>query len=483
MLPGNKLNIRREEDLSWTFSMHQILCVTLFLVFPMTQCTFTGKQKAINDAAQCVLDILPYNMWGSRPLFMDNYLPHIIPQWDPLNPHDYLSWPVYDGPEDWAASCHFSSAMEQCLLPLSRYHLIETNPPVYSILIAAFYYLSLCEHQSTLADPRTNNAQCVHQRMLSDDVLRCQGLVSWQKGNPFLLVNRYEKNLRDFKWIGHAAANMYECMYRRGNWRHSCGPEVESMMWNLTRSFSKLALLYPGWSLLNMDQANLCDVCQPGSDLATYDTLVILRVKLLASFIVKNQSPYLFRRCQVSNFPLNQCHLRLMWRKDVYTMLCHQVRTVIIPEVTPHLPICDFDDWIRSAARICDMGYQRFTHTASHIARCTKDQDELFPCYKGLFMDRLSWGLVSTGRNWDFGHYNKVGLRYRQAHAQTKMCSLRLYDHLRETCRHGPPVVQLIQDIRVFLTIDVRGILSDGIVSWHNDSLNMKVLRQRVNQC
>ena len=457
--------------------------VILFIVSAMAQSTFAGKQEAIDAAARCVLDTIPLNMFMGRVEFLNNFLPHIIPQWEPLNPHDYLSWPVYNGPEDWAASCHFSSTIKQCLLPLSQYNLQDTNPPVHHLLVPAFYYLSLCEHQSPLTDPRTNNAQCIHQRMLSDDVLRCQGLVSWQKGDSFLLLNWYEKNLRSYKWIGNAAANMYECMYRRGNWRHSCGSEVESMMQNLTRSFSRLARLYPLSSLLNVDEANLCEVCKPGSDFTKYDNLAKLRVKLLGSFIAKNQSPYLFKRCQVSNYPLNQCHLRLMWRKDVYDMLCHQVRSVIIPEFTPHLPLCDFGDWMRSAVRICDMGYQRFTHTASHIARCTEEQDELFPCYKGLFMDRLSWGLVSTGRNWDFGYFNTLGLRYRQAYAQTKICSLRLYDHLSQTCKHGPPVVQLIQDIRVFLVIDVRGIMSDGMVSYHIAHLYMQALKQYVNQC
>ena len=124
-----------------------------------------------------------------------------------------------------------------------------------------------------------------------------------------------------------------------------------------------------------------------------------------------------------------------------------------------------------------------FMDMSSHIARCTNDQDELFPCYKGVHMDRLSWGLLSAGRNWES---RRTGTSYAgiypQVYHKIKMCSLRLYDHLHQTCRHGPPVAQLIQDLRVVLQIDVTGIFSETPI-WEKDFLWMQQHRQHVNNC
>ena len=453
--------------------------MNVFILVKVTQCTNT-EEAIINQAAQCVMDTIPDDIRLGKDLFLNNYLTHISSQLDPLNHHDYLMWPVFDGPEAWTASCHFRDTIKQCLLPLKRHRLPSYNGMVEEIIIPALYHQTLCEQQSTLVDPTTNNAECVHQRMLSDDVLRCQGLLSWFRGNPLFLIN--PDNLKFGRWAINAASAVYECIYERGNWRHSCGSEVEAMMKNLTKSFSGLAKLNPIESLNNMDHFDMCNLCKPGSDLTIYDKLHKLRQNLLRFVLLKNQSPYLFKRCKVVYSPLNQCHLRLVWRRGVYAMFCHKVKNVIIPEVSPFLPFCNFDEWISSAARICNMGYQMFMDMSSHIARCTNDQDELFPCYKGVYMDHLSWGLISAGRNWEFGTTGIYAGPYRQAYDKIKRCSLRLYDHLRQTCRHGPPVVQLIQDLRVVLQIDIPGIFSEEPI-WKKDHWWMQQHRQHVNNC
>ena len=282
--------------------------------------------------------------------------------------------------------------------------------------------------------------------------------------------------------MSNTGSSIYECIYKRGNWRHSCGSEVEAMMGNLTKSFSNLAKLnvrlFSSFAIL---QENFCDVCKPGSDLTNYDKLSKKRSILIAFLLYKNQSPYLFRQCNVVNYPLNQCHLRLIWRRDVYAMFCHQVRSVIIPVFIPHLPLCDLGDWIRSAVRICNLGYHRFMDTASHIARCTKDRDELFPCYKGLLLARTSWGLVSAGRVWNAGS-DKHGYQIRTVYNRVKTCAPHVYDHLRQTCRHGPPVVQLIQNLRTVLMIDVKAMFSYGPF-WHGSHLKFMKLGTHVNHC
>ena len=453
--------------------MYQLMYITVFMVLTTTQCAeaVTAKQKIIIDeAVQCVMDTMPEDFLAGGNLYKRKYVLDISSQWDPLNPRDYLMWPVYDGPEAWAASCHFSDTIKICLAPMMESHIKLQNEmnmtKVNNYIIPALYFITLCEHQSMLTDPRTNNAKCVHQRMLSDDVLRCQGLLSWYTGNQLLIFNidyidRWEK------MFGILRSSIFECIYNRGNWRHACGSEVEAMMGNLTKSFSRLAEKHRVSGMLTMLEHNMCDVCKPDSDLTMYDKLNNARINLLKLSLYRNQSPYLFRQCKEVNYPLNQCHLRLIWRRDVYAMFCHQVRNVIIPEFTPHLPLCDFGKYLRSAIRICKMGYGRFMGTASHIARCTKDEDVLFPCYKGLHLGPLVWGLVSAGRSW-FGDSDDRILEsaLRTVYHRIKTCVPRLYEHLRHTCRHGPPVVQLIQDIRVVLMIDAPTISSNGLL-WH----------------
>ena len=461
--------------------------VFVVLLLVTTQCSVVeaGKREiVIGEMAQCVLDTMPLDFLKGTDLFINKFMMNISLQWDPLNPHDYLMWPVYDGPEAWAASCHFSSTIKRCLQPVITSGI---KPPTSltehdsSILASAMYFMTLCEHQDILADPRTNNAECVHQRMLSDDVLRCLGILSWLNGSPLLMTNiNYPYQIH--KWLSNTASSVYECIYKRGNWRHSCGSEVEAMMGNLTKSFTNLAKSNDSFAHhLSMLQGNICNICEPGVDITKYDKLNILRETILANLLYHNQSPYLFRQCNVVNYPLNQCHLRLTWRRDVYAMFCHQVRSVIIPVFTPHLPLCDLGDWKRSAARICNMGYQRFMDTASHIARCTKDQDELFPCYKGLYMGPLPWGLVLAGRMWDY-IFNFNGMPLRIVYDRIKTCVPHVYDHLRQTCRRGPPVVQLIQDLRVTLMIDVPSMSSRG-PAWFVNHIKMMRLGIHVNHC
>ena len=436
----------------------------ILYVAPVVQ---AGRREIIiAKAAQCVLETMPSDTISSGDLFIKTFMMNISSQWDPLNPHDYLMWPVYDGPEAWAASCHFSSALKQCLEPIFEYGVKLQQPMTNEhihVIVPALFFIKLCEHQSTLTNPITNNAECVHQRILSDDVLRCLGLLSWYKGNPFVIANiNYRQN--DNKWISDMASSVFECINVKGNWRHSCGSEVEGMMGKLTQSFSRVAKLTVSiFTHFTMLEYNLCDVCKQGSDLTTYVNLNNARYNLLAWLVLRSQSTYLFKQCKEVNYPLDQCHLRLMWRSGVYDMFCHKVKTHIIPVFTPHLPLCDFDDWIRSASRICNMGYDTFMDTASHIARCTKDQDELFPCYKGLYMGLLSWGLVSAGRIWNSGTGPlRYGPRLRTVYERMNNCIPRLYDHLRQTCRYGPPVVQLIQDLRVVLMIHAPAMFSMG---------------------
>ena len=72
---------------------------------------------------------------------------------------------------------------------------------------------------------------------------------------------------------------------------------------------------------------------------------------------------------------------------------------------------------------------------AGHIEHCTDGKDELFPCYKGLYLDRrMSWGLLTASRLWSHAYVNNLGATYRAIYPRIKQCSKLVYDHLYKTC-------------------------------------------------
>ena len=120
---------------------------------------------------------------------------------------------------------------------------------------------------------------------------------------------------------------------------------------------------------------------------------------------------------------------------------------------------------------------------AGHIEHCTDGKDELFPCYKGLYIDmQMSWGLLTASRLWWFASFNKLGATYRAIYPRIKQCSKLVYDHLSKTCRYGPPVVRLIQDIRTVLSISQSDINSDGLI-WQSIHKVMTGWKIYVLQC
>ena len=113
--------------------------------------------------------------------------------------------------------------------------------------------------------------------MLSDDVLRCLGILTWLNGSPLLMTYINYPHLVH-KWLSNIASSVYECIYKRGNWRHSCGSEVEAMIVNLTKSFTNLAKSNDSFAhLFTKLQGNICNICEPGFDLTKYDKLNNLR--------------------------------------------------------------------------------------------------------------------------------------------------------------------------------------------------------------
>ena len=441
--------------------------------------------KLIKKAASCILNIIPHEDWGSGNDYFYDYLVNISYQWDPLNHHDYLHWWKYDGPEAWRAGCHFSDTIRRCLQPvmeekidLNYYQLLESAGNI----VRSLFYLTLCEHQGVLAD----NAVCIHNRMLSDDVLRCSGVIGWKRGNFMMYLNKRFGTEAMYIYVSSVASvhiAIYQCIYIRGQWKRACGESVDETISKIVNKFIQIVKGFKSVNIYeNVNQA-MCDRCKKESNLKTFKHFNNMKIELLGSLLYDNQSPALFKECQIVDYPLNHCHIKNIWRRDVFNMFCHQVTNIMAPQLEPYLPLCDFDEWIQSAERICNMGYDRFMKIAGHIEHCTDGKDELFPCYKGLYIDRfMSWGLLTASRLWGHAHINNLGATYHAIYPRIKQCSKLVYDHLSKTCRHGPPVVRLIQDIRTVLSISQLDINSLGL-SWQTIHKLMKEDKQHVLQC
>ena len=441
--------------------------------------------KLLKKAYSYIKNTIPHEDWMSGNEYFYNYLVNISYQWDPLNHHDYLHWWKYDGPEAWRAGCYFSDTIHRCMQPvmeekidLNQYQFI--NPG--TVVTGSLFYLTLCEHQKMLAD----NAVCIHNRMLSDDVLSCSGVIAWWTGNKYLYLNRQlgtDPNKIAYASTSNVCIAVYQCIYTR-QWKRACGKHVDKIMSKIVNKFTLLITKYRNFDLYHlMSNAIICDRCKKGSNIKTFKKFDNMRYNLLFNLLYDNQSPKLFKECHLVDYPLSHCHIKNIWRREVFNMFCHNVTNIMAPMLEPYLPLCDLGEWIQSAERICNMGYDRMMDIAPHIYNCTDGKDELFPCYKGLYIDKMmSWGLITASRLWSFGYFNNLGATYRDIYPRIKQCSKLVYDHLSRTCRHGPPVVRLIQDLRTVLSISQSDINNRG-PSWQDEHQFMRKNKQYVLQC
>ena len=330
---------------------------------------------------------------------------------------------------------------------------------------------------------------CIHKRIISDDVLRCSGVIGWNRASYLMYVNRQFETGPDVSYMmGKSQANViisvYQCIYTRGQWKRACGESVDQTISKIVKKYIDIEKDFMKWSPMHTEvNFAICDRCKKGSDFETFEHFSLMKRRLLFSLLYDSQSPFVFKECHLVDYPLNHCHIKNIWRRDVFNMFCHNVTNIMTPQLEPYLPLCDFDEWIQSAERICNMGYDRFMDLAGHIEHCTDGKDELFPCYKGLYIDlRMSWGLLTASRLWSHAYTNNLGATNREIYPRIKQCSKLLYDHLSKTCRHGPPIVRLIQDIRTVLSIGQSDINSVGL-SWQTAHQTMIGWKQYVSQC
>ena len=473
--------------------------LTIIIVLVELAAAVQGRpsKELLKKASDCIKNIIPNTDWMSGDVFHYEYMVNISYQWDPLNHHDYLKWSRYEGAEAWRAGCHFSDTIHRCLQPVMEEKIdlnhywkdvqadAKTRSTFYMI-INSLFYLTLCKHENVLI----NNAVCIHNRMLSDDVLRCSGVLGWIKGNALFIINKQLSQTLDTMMVksdGNVYSAVYECIYTRGQWKRACGKEVDVTMSHIKNEFIQLIRKYTILTVQFADTifgGNICDRCKEESVLLVFKRFNGIIYSMLNYLLIANQSPDLYKECHLVDYPLNKCHTQNFWRRDLFNMFCHNVTFMVAPQLKPYLPLCDFDEWIRSAERICNMGYDRMMDLAGHIEHCTDGKDELFPCYKGLYIDDyMSWGMITASRLWSGVNVTKLGLTFKTIYPRIKQCSKLVYDHLSNTCRHGPPVVRLIQDLRTVLMFNQHHIAIIGLtwLDYHQDMIN--IYNQHVGQC
>ena len=275
--------------------------------------------------------------------------------------------------------------------------------------------------------------------MLSDNVLRCSGVMGWFRGNPLLVWNKGISQNRitmAYKSLGNALAAEYECIYKRGHWERACGEAVNVAIGQIKNQFIHFIKTYTRHAdgAAEITVGTLCDRCNEESNLKVFKHFDHIIGSMLKDLLFDNQSPDLYKECHLVDYPLNKCHTQNFWRRDLFNIFCHNVTLLLAPQLKPHLPLCDLDEWIESA------------------------------------------------RLWGYKYVNKVGTTYQAVYPRIKQCSKLVYDHLSNTCRHGPPVVRLIQDLRTVLMFNQHQIASNGM-SWLIAHQFMMNNEQHVGQC
>ena len=230
--------------------------------------------ELLKKAFDCIVDTIPYTDWMNGNDFHYDYMVNISNQWDHLNHHDYLHWWKYDGPEAWRAGCHFSDTIHRCIQPIMEQ---EIDLDYYykggqvRAIARSLYYLTLCKHENVLI----NNAVCIHNRMLSDDVLRCSGVMGWFRGNSLLVLNKgISQNwiTMVYKSLGNALAAEYECIYKRGHWERACGEAVNVAIGQIKNQFIHFIKTYTRHAdgAAEITVGTLCDRCNEESNLKVF---------------------------------------------------------------------------------------------------------------------------------------------------------------------------------------------------------------------
>ena len=295
----------------------------------------TSTKQLLREASDCIHDTIPFTDWMSGNDYFYDYIVNISYQWDPLNHHDYLHWWKYEGPEAWRAGCHFSDTIHRCLQPVMEEKIDLDHYFSYQqtgVIACSLFYLTLCKHENVLI----NNVVCIHNRMLSDDVLRCSGVLGWMNGNLFHIFNKWLSQTFDtmkVKSYDNVYSAVYECIYTRGQWKRACGEEVDMTMNMIKNQFIQLIKTYTQLTTAIADIfiMPMCDRCNEESNLKVFKQFNYIILFMLKYLLFDNQSPDLYKECHLVDYPLNHCHIKNIWRRDLFNMFCHNVTFLVAP--------------------------------------------------------------------------------------------------------------------------------------------------------
>ena len=366
-------------------------------------------------------------------LFMYSFLPAVSKQWK-ADSNNSLEWSQYEKQGTWKESCRFNDSFRRCLQPLKQLEteFTDDNPNSMDV-ITAEYLNKLCKNEDILS----KQSGCIHRLMLSDGVLRCQGVYNWWMG----------------KRKGNSKRNsVMKCVMEKS--KNKCGKEGNEVLESLINDYTEMSKVWPSLDSSFIKLTPLCDVCygyniKKGKQFEKFDNR---RKKILSRLLNDVSFPDRFH----IKYPFDWQIMKLnIWVQKKYEMFCHYLKLWFVPTTRPELPLCDLDKWIESSQRICEMDFMTLQRSFIKITVCTRRQDELYPCYKGSAMSLFTWSLVSAGNVWPHiaGGPNE-GPSLGTVYSRIIKCTNDRYSKIKKRCRYGHEVVDLMRDVRVVLRID-----------------------------
>ena len=157
------------------------------------------------------------------------------------------------------------------------------------------------------------------------------------RGNPLLIFNKQlslKWNILVYKSFGNVLSAVYKCTYTRGQWKQACGEEIDMTMSKIKNQFIYLIKTYTPLTVYSDINARLmCDRCKEESNIKVFEHFNQFIAIMLKDLLFDNQSPALYKECHLVDYPLNHCHIKNIWRRDLFNMFCHNVTFLVAPPV------------------------------------------------------------------------------------------------------------------------------------------------------
>ena len=391
-----------------------------------------GKRSDVLTVESCLKPVLEDA--NANDEYLKKYTPHIAKQWKPYDNGAIMKPPP--GKVTWNQSCKKIEKIEKCLKPigtLSRYK--EQQLP--EIAQNAYRYVNLgvimCKHKDVLI----KNGNCINEELFRNEKLECGLEKRWD------LLREKDNHL-----YYACEESVSRCLYTSDMWERSCGKEVADVFRKLSEELVRLE---------------------------TINTEKDTKKRYVASLGVPDQAQYAheamgdylddlksvwpaMKTCE--GFPLSKYNLRKFVRhRDALEVICHRAHGKAFSRLAPLLsPLkrvaFGLKSWVEATKRICDMQHHEFQDRTEEILKCTNGEDEIFHCYKGIYLSMFQVMIMNGLKNPSLVALGQVS---KEVYKKASYCAQDVYLGLRDTC--GVEVMETLKDLREMLTINIKAMV------------------------